>query len=281
MSQHSAVSEFEPSANVIELPLERVRDVAPEVVVPAPEVRSKSAKELAADYGVSDRTINTWFKVVAAAYCWMEVEVLKTGKSAKTRYTPLFQALLADYRADAANRSDQDWIASVQAANADQLSTTAAAPEAPVIELETVAESEPVPEPATAIVVPQSHIQLLDDHQQSELTLIHSLYVKPEPAKTFQSIDLNGDQATILEGLKLLHSTVSQMKAQNDRIKADTTQRKSDIELAQEALAAITQEGKKAVEENFELVAEAQAVKAEESEAKKRLAQFLQSLGAS
>lgn len=96
MSQNLAMSEFEPSANVIELPLERVRETAPESVAPSPEVRSKSAKELAVEYGVSDRTVNTWFKTVAAAYCWMEVEALKTGKSAKTRYTPLFQTLLAD-----------------------------------------------------------------------------------------------------------------------------------------------------------------------------------------
>lgn len=277
MSQSFAMPEFEPSANVIELPLERVREVAPEAVALAPEIRSKSAKELADEYGVSDRTINTWFKTVAAAYCWMEVEALKTGKSAKTRYTPLFQKLLADYRADAANRSDQDWMAAVHAANADKLSAPAATPEAPAIEPETVAEPEP--EQAGAIVVPQSHIQLLNDSQQSELSLIHSLYVQPEPTKTFQSIELNGDQATILEGLKLLHSTVSQMKAENDRIKADTTQRKSDIELANEAIVAIAQEGKKAIDENFELVAEAQTVKAEETEAKKRLAQFLQSLG--
>ncbi|NJL23343.1 MAG: hypothetical protein HC895_25050 [Leptolyngbyaceae cyanobacterium SM1_3_5] len=278
MSQSSAMPEFEPSANVIELPLERVREVAPEAVAPLSEVRSKSAKELADEYGVSDRTINTWFKTVAAAYCWMEVEALKTGKSAKTRYTPLFQTLLADYRSDAANRSDQDWVAAVHAAHADQLPTAAAALEAPAIEPETVAEPEP--EPSNAIVVPKSHIQLLDDHQQSELTLIHSLYVQPEPTKTFQSIELNGDQETILEGLKLLHSTVSQMKRENNRIKSDTTQRKSDIELANEVLAAITQAGKKAVEENFERVAEAQAVKAEETEAKKRLAQLLKSLGA-
>lgn len=277
MSQHLATSEFEPSASVIALPLERVREVAPEAATPSLEVRSKSAKELADDYGVSDRTINTWFKIVAAAYCWMEVEALKTGKSAKTRYTPLFQELLADYRSDAANRSDQDWIASVHAAHTDQLPTTAAAPKPAAIEPEMVAEPEP--EQAGAIVVPQSHIQLLNDSQQNELASIHSLYVKPEPVKTFQSIDLNGDQETILEGLKLLYSTVSQMKAENDRIKSDTTQRKSDIELANEALAAITQEGKKAVDENFELAAEAQAVKAEETEAKKRLAQFLQSLG--
>lgn len=277
MPQHFATSGFEPSANVIELPLEGLHEVAPEVVVPTPEVRSKSAKELADEYGVSDRTINTWFKVVAAAYCWMESEALKTGRSAKTRYTPLFQALLAEYRINAASRSDQDWVASVHAANADKLPTVPVALETPAIEPEPL--DEPEPEQANAIVVPQSHIQLLDQSQQSELALIHSLYVQPEPTKTFQSIELNGDQATILEGLKLLHSTVSQMKAENDRIKADTTQRKSDIELANEAIVAIAQEGKKAVEENFELVAQAQSVQAEESEAKKRLAQFLQSLG--
>jgi len=277
MSQRFATSEFEPSANVIELPIERVCEVAPEGVAPTPEGRSKSAKELADEYGVSDRTINTWFKVVGAAYCWIEPEALKTGRSAKTRYTLLFQTLLADYRADAANRSDQDWMSAVHAANADKLSVPTAAPEAPAIEPE--AMDEPGSEPSSAIVVPQSYIQLLDENQQNELTLIHSLYVKPEPVKTFQSIELNGDQATILEGLKILHSTVSQMKSQNDRIKRDTSKRKSDINLANEAIVAIAQEGKKAVEENFDLVVEAQSVQAEESNAKKRLAQLLKALG--
>lgn len=128
MSQNLAASEFEPSANVIELPLERVRETVPEAISASIEIRSKSAKELADEYGVSDRTVNTWFKVVAAAYCWIDLETLKTGKSAKTRYTPLFQTLLADYRADAANRSDQDWIAAVHAANPDKLPAAPAAP---------------------------------------------------------------------------------------------------------------------------------------------------------
>lgn len=239
-------------------------------------------KAIADHYQVGKRSIQKWFVDLIKLVQDIAPSVTETDLRQADRYSPLAVELLG-HRYFAG--SSKKWTIVLAEQYGDRLQAlpsvkpplTPATPEAPAIEPETVAEPEP--EPSSAIVVPQSHIQLLDQSQQSELTLIHSLYVKPEPVKTFQSIDLNGDQATILEGLKLLHSTVSQMKTENDRIKADTTQRKSDIELANEAITAIAQEGKKAVEENFELVAEAQAVQTEETEAKKRLAQFLKSLG--
>ncbi len=90
------------------------------MVEPSPEGRSKSAKELAHEYEVSDRTVQTWFKTVTTAYPWIDPSALKTGKSAKTRYTPLCQALLAEYRDNASVLSEEDWIASVHAANPEQ-----------------------------------------------------------------------------------------------------------------------------------------------------------------
>ncbi|MBD2088332.1 hypothetical protein H6F67_00380 [Microcoleus sp. FACHB-1515] len=235
-------------------------------------------KAIADHYQVGKRSVQKWFVDLIKLVQDIAPGVAETDLRQADRYTLLAVELLGHRYFTG---SSKKWAIVLAEEYRDRLqalpSAQTATLESPAIEPETT--PEPEPEQSNAIVVPQSHIQLLDDHQQSELAAIHSLYVKPEPVKTFQSIELNGDQSTILEGLKLLHSTVFQMKAQNDRIKADTSQRKSDIELANEALAAITQAGKQAVDENFELVAQAQAVKAEETEAKKRLAQFLQSLG--
>jgi len=237
-------------------------------------------KAIADHYQVGKRSIQKWFVDLLKLVQDIAPGVVETDLRSADRYTPLAVELLG-HRYFA--KSSKQWAIvlakqyrdRLQALPSAQPQPTPATPKVPTIEPDVL----PDPEQASTIVVPQSHIQLLDNSQQSELTLIHSLYVQPEPPKTFQSVELNGDQETILEGLKLLHSTVSQMKTENDRIKTDTAQRKSDIELANEAIVAIAQEGKKAVDENFELVAQAQAVKAEETEAKKRLAQFLKSLG--
>jgi len=246
--------------------------------------KAQYCKAIADHYRVGKRSIQKWFVDLLKLMQEIAPGVAETDLRQTDRYTPLAVELLGHRYFTGSSKKwaivlVEQYGDRLQALPSAQPQPTPAAPEFPSVEPDALPQSEPEPEPSSAIVVPQSHIQLLNDSQQNELASIHSLYVKPEPVKTFQSIDLNGDQETILEGLKLLHSTVSQMKSENDRIKADTNQRKSDIELANEALAAITQEGKKAVEENFELVAEAQAVKAEETEAKKRLAQFLKSLG--
>lgn len=111
--------EFQLSSNSIKVLSESSREAVSSVL----EVRSKSSKELAADYGVSDKTIQSWFKAVCAAYCWLEPETLKTGRSAKTRYTPLCQALIAEYRASASDLAEEEWIASVHAAHPEKLAT--------------------------------------------------------------------------------------------------------------------------------------------------------------
>lgn len=123
MFGESTISTFEPLSNLSEVAREEVIEVLSEVGEIPPEVRAKSAKELADEYEVSDRTVHTWFKTVTAAYPWIEPEALKTGKSAKTRYTPLCQALIAAYRALASNVSEEDWIASIHAANPEKLPT--------------------------------------------------------------------------------------------------------------------------------------------------------------
>jgi hypothetical protein len=127
MFEEPAVSTFESLSKLPEVAPEVALEASPEVVATSPEVRSRSAKELADQYGVSDRTIQTWFKTVTTAYAWIEPEALKTGKSAKTRYTPLCQELMATYRTSATNASEEDWIASVHAANPEKLATVAAA----------------------------------------------------------------------------------------------------------------------------------------------------------
>lgn len=239
-------------------------------------------KAIADHYQVGKRSIQKWFVDLIKLVQDIAPGVAETDLRQADRYTPLAVELLGHRYFTGSSKKWAIVLAEqygdrLQALPIAQPQPTLAAPEAPAIEPETMAEPEP--EPSNAIVFPRSHIHLLNDDQQSELASIHSLYVKPEPVKTFQSIELNGDQETILEGLKLLHSTVTGMKSQNERIKADTDKRKTDTELANAAMLAIVEEGKKAIEENAELVAEAQAVQAEETDAKKRLADFLKRLG--
>ncbi len=76
---------------------------------------------------MSDRTVQTWFKTVTIAYPWIELKALKIGKSAKTRYTPLCQVLIAEYRSSASSLSEEDWIASVHVANSEKLPTASIA----------------------------------------------------------------------------------------------------------------------------------------------------------
>lgn len=58
------------------------------VAQPSLEVRARSAVEIATEYKVSDKTVQTWFKAVLAAYCWLDPEILRTGSGKKVRYTP-------------------------------------------------------------------------------------------------------------------------------------------------------------------------------------------------
>lgn len=124
MFEESTMSVFEASAS---LP-EDAHGASLEVAEPSLAVRAKSAKEIAEAFGVSDKTVQTWFKAVCAAYPWIDPKTLKTGSSNKIRYTPLCQALIAEYRAVAAALSEEDWIASVHTANPEKLSAAFTAP---------------------------------------------------------------------------------------------------------------------------------------------------------
>ncbi len=81
----------------------------------SPELRPNSASELATKYRVGDRSVLIWYKHVLAAYPWIDPNTLKTGTSAKTRYTPLCQTLFDEYREGTTDSSAEDWIASVHA----------------------------------------------------------------------------------------------------------------------------------------------------------------------
>ena len=80
----------------------------------------KSAKALAALYGVSDRTLQDWFKTICTAYLWLPLTDLKSGNSNKTRYTVLCQDLIAQYREAAKDLSADAWIKSIRAAHSEQ-----------------------------------------------------------------------------------------------------------------------------------------------------------------
>lgn len=118
MAKELATTEFEPSANVIELPIAPRRDAAIEAAAPAIEVRAKSAREIGTEFGVSDRAIQNAIKTVFAAYPWLDLKQLKIGSSNKTRYTPLCQNLLSQFRAS--DLSAEDWINSVWNAHPEE-----------------------------------------------------------------------------------------------------------------------------------------------------------------
>jgi hypothetical protein len=123
MFEESIVSDFQPFPNLPEDISIMSSEASPDVVPSSDELRPKSSKELADQYRVSDRTIQGWFKAVTTAYPWIEIESLKVGRSAKTRYTPLCQVLIAEYREAATSLSEEDWIATVHAANPEKLPT--------------------------------------------------------------------------------------------------------------------------------------------------------------
>ena len=154
----------------------------PEVALEAAsEVRAKStsASELADEFGVSSRTIQGWFKIIRQAYPWINEADLKTGSSAKTRYTPYCQQLIAEFRQAAESMSAEDWVASVHAQNSDlfhaqekvPLSVTEVVP----LEAGSGKELYPVDRTAASSLVPsgESYLEALSE-QKSELEAIEA-----------------------------------------------------------------------------------------------------------
>jgi hypothetical protein len=92
-----------------------------------PQPIPKTAKEVAELHGVSDRTVQSWFKVVSQAYPWLNEADLKTGKSAQTRYTTLCQELISDFRAS--GQGAEEWTAAILRLNAEKLLREKTSPE--------------------------------------------------------------------------------------------------------------------------------------------------------
>lgn len=76
------------------------------------ELFPRAAREIAETYGVSDRSIQNWYKVITEAYPSLTETDLKIGKSAKMKYTVLCQELIQAYRQSGKN--SDEWIAEVQ-----------------------------------------------------------------------------------------------------------------------------------------------------------------------
>jgi len=84
-----------------------------------PQPTARTAGEIAEIYNKSDRTVQGWFKTVVQAYSWLPESTLKTGKSANTKYTVLFQELLSDFRKS--GMGAEEWITAIHSSNADKL----------------------------------------------------------------------------------------------------------------------------------------------------------------
>jgi len=176
MFEESVVSAFEVPLDLPENTCEASLEVSIEPVKAPSEVRAKSAKEIAEEFGVTDKTIQTWFKSVCAAYPWIASKTLKTGNGNKIRYTPLCQALIVEYRTAAIELSEEDWIASVHAANPEKLAPNplAASTEIPVRPTEVVPLTDddrlplpPVDRTAAGSLVPtgSSYLSALEEEE--------------------------------------------------------------------------------------------------------------------
>lgn len=196
MFEESAVSIFEASSNLPEVIHAELLEVSPESFEPSLKVGSKSATEIGDDYGVSTKTVQTWFKAVRAAYPWIEPGALKTGRSVKTCYTSLCQALIAEYRASAATVSEEDWIASVHAANPDKIQVSE------VTDAELVEEFESS-EPASSAITLRPSDSSIAVHQVNQiyLTVINT-------------------QAQVDQALATLQTTLTQWSQNNSNLES-------------------------------------------------------------
>lgn len=162
MFEDSTLSTFESHLKL----LEPVTKPSNEVARSSSEVREpKSAKELAAQYNVSDRTFQDWFKTVCSAYAWVPLADLKTGNSNKTRYTVLCQDLIAQYRDQAKSLSAEDWIKSVHTANRDRFQPSE------VTEAELV---EPMPDSNAITIAPSTGAIAVHHVNEIHLTVINT-----------------------------------------------------------------------------------------------------------
>ena len=258
MFEDPTVSSFEIPSNLPEANPNLPYETSSEVVASLPEVRSKSAREVADEYGVSDRTVQTWFKVVATAYPWISPEALRTGKSAKTRYTPLCQTLLGEYRSSAGSLSEDDWIASIHAANPEKM------PSIPALQ-----KRDDIPLSSTE-VIPHSSIQVLNSEQCSELDRLAALAESMQVYKPSQ-VDLNGSQDEILGLLTVVAVKVQDMEQTNLERMAALGDRKQKLATAENVLAHFINVGKGLESQAAQINDEAKEVASKESDLKKLL----------
>ena len=167
----------------------------------------KSAKELGEIYQVTDKSIQTWFKTVFDAYCWLNPLDLKVGVSNKLRYTPLCQQLLADYRSS--GLSADQWIAQVQAENADKL-----APPAPAsVEVDCPLETEDQSE----MMIYQPQVGELERFTPPERKIFKftstSAFVDKAKSQTIQSLDTVQANSSAL-----MDSLINQMQSEGQKL---------------------------------------------------------------
>jgi hypothetical protein len=254
----STMSTFEVPSNLPEVNRELLPEMSPEVVEASPKVRAKSAKEIADEYKVSDKTIQTWFKAVFAAYSWVDPKTLKVGSGNKIRYTPLCQTLITEYRAVAAELSEEDWIASVHAANPENFTTPNAS-------------SAPTEIPVSLTeVIPHSSIQVLNPEQCSELDRLAALAESMQVYKPSQ-VDLNGSQDEILDLLTVFAVKVQDLEQTNLERIAALGDRKQKLATAENVLAHFINVGKGLESQSAQINDEAKEVAPKESDLKKLL----------
>lgn len=259
MFEESSLSSSEPFSNPAETTQKASLRASSEVVAASSEVRSKSARELAEQYGVSDRTVQSWFKAVCAAYFWIDPETLKTGRSAKTRYSPLCQQFIAQYRASANNLSEEDWIASIHAVNPDKLAASPPQPHA----ASTNATVESIP------VLPTQKLNKLEE-----------LAEKASEMSPYRRSDvvLNGAQDDAIDAIALIAERVEQMQQRNEAKRQALETRRRNLQQMEGVMTTLISVGRAAEQEAFDLNDESKDLKRDEADLKKKLSEALQNL---
>ena len=233
-------------------------------------------------YKVQDRSILTWFKTLTAAYPWIPMADLRTGNSAKTRYTPLCQTLFDAYRKEANNTSADDWIASVHAAHPTEYEAW-------------LNQSKLAPQPTTAYTfyTPTATPELDDQDAASEPELpilettieTASSLTIPNPVLP-QTYDMAGQQPNEAPSFKDPLALAAQIVAAVGNIQTamqrDIAQKKQKLADTQQAAKQIQQAvtdlslDRRFYADKTERLAEAQT---EGTQTLTELAQTLQSLG--
>jgi len=201
MAKDVDLADFQHPSNPLEATLEPFNEASNEAARSSLEVREpKSAKELAAEYKVSDRAFQDWFKTVCTAYVWVALSDLKTGNSNKTRYTVLCQDLIAQYRDASKILSADDWIKAIHESNRDKFQILEG------VEAELVEEYKPPFADSSAIALrPSTSTIAVHQINQIHLTVINT-------------------QPQVDQALANLQSTLSQWNQNNNNLESALVQ---------------------------------------------------------